>query len=133
MSHFSKIKTNISNLSVLKQTLKDLGFHLFLSSSSNLYKESEYLDNSINLVVYNCSLYKDPLFSFLWNGFEYNLIVDLQLWSLDIDVNYFIDKLSQKYAYNLILNKSISSGFQKVSEKITADGSMKITVQKWFS
>lgn len=133
MSHFSKIKTNISNLSILKQTLQDLGFYFELVSHSISDNKSQNICEPTDLVIYSCSLYKNPLFRFVWNVSEYNLIVDLQLWSLDMDINYFIDKLSQKYAYNMILNQSVSSGFQKIHEKISNDGSVKVTLQKWSS
>lgn len=134
MSHFSKIKTNISNLNVLRQTIHQLGFHyqiISLATLDNLSKSSCNLFMPMDLIVYRSSLEKKPLFSFVWNTFEYNLMIDLQLWDLDMDVNYFVDKLSQRYAYNIILNQSIASGFQKIDEKMAADGSMQLTVQKW--
>lgn len=138
MSHFSKIKTNISSLSILKQTIQQLGFHYELAYPSEIIKSKEFTNASMyqNLLVYSSSVNvvnKKPLFSFVWNNSEYHLLVDLQLWSLNMDVNYFIDKLSQKYAYNMILSQSMSSGFQKINEKCISDGSIQVVVQKWFS
>lgn len=129
MSHFSKIKTNISNLSILKQTVRQLGFYYEVVRPIDV--KSINLPIPMNLMIYNSLLDTKPLFSFVWNICEYNLVADLQLWSLDTDVNYFVDKLSQKYACNVILSRSLAGGFQKVSEKTSVDGSVKITVQRW--
>nr|YP_009397776.1 hypothetical protein [Sonderella linearis]ARW66962.1 hypothetical protein [Sonderella linearis] len=131
MSHFSKIKTNISNLDILKKTVEQLGFNYELDSSYIISESDAQIPKKIN--IYNNSINSNYLFSFIWNYSEYDLLVDFQSWNLDIDFNFFIDKLSQQYAYNVILNKTISSGFQKVSEKYSNDGSIIITVQKWSS
>nr|YP_009393024.1 hypothetical protein [Bostrychia moritziana]ARW61586.1 hypothetical protein [Bostrychia moritziana] len=125
MSHFSKIKTNISNLNLLKKTVGQLGLYSTLQDSlSNLHCMQ-------NLVVYEDYKKIKPLFSFIWDNSEYHLVVDLQLWSLNVDFDYFIDKLSQQYAYNVVVDKSLSTGFQKISEKVSTDGSIKVTVSRW--
>nr|YP_009392609.1 hypothetical protein [Bostrychia tenella]ARW61171.1 hypothetical protein [Bostrychia tenella] len=136
MSHFSKVKTNISSLSVLRKTIQQLGFHyqiVSLATLDNLGKGSCNSSMPMDLIVYRSSLGERPLFSFVWNTSEYNLMIDLQLWDLDMDVNYFIDKLFQRYAYNIIVNQSTASGFQKINERIAMDGSVQLTVQKWSS
>ena len=126
MSHFSKIKTNITNLSALRKTINQLGFRYKILSNS--------VDNSLverNLLLYDTD--DNLVTTFAWNGFEYNIIVDLQLWHLNMDFNYFVERLSQQYAYNVILGQSNSNGFQKVNEYIDTDGSIKITLKRWSS
>nr|YP_009399638.1 hypothetical protein [Digenea simplex]ARW69457.1 hypothetical protein [Digenea simplex] len=125
MSHFSKIKTNISNLDILEKTIIQLGFNC------EIIKENTNNSLGKRIVVYKSDQLKDSVFSFVWSGYEYSLIVDLQLWSLKIDVNHFVDLLSQKYAYNVILKQSTSNGFQKVEEEIVDDGSIRLTLQRW--
>nr|YP_009392184.1 hypothetical protein [Osmundaria fimbriata]ARW60746.1 hypothetical protein [Osmundaria fimbriata] len=128
MSHFSKIKTNISNLDTLKLTIKQLGFaYEVFSSLDNELNNSSIIEN---LCVYYNNHYK-PLFSFVWSGSEYNFVADLQLWNLDINASYFLDRLSQQYAYNTVISQGTITGFQKVSERMSSDGSIKITLQKW--
>nr|YP_010937605.1 hypothetical protein Ycf35 [Palisada intermedia]WKW95732.1 hypothetical protein Ycf35 [Palisada intermedia] len=126
MSHFSKIKTNIYDDNVLVKTLNDMGFICKYSMDSL---------SSRDIFVYSTS-HDDTdkhLFVFTWNGSFYNLLADLHLWSLNIDFNYFMDSLSQMYAYNVILNQGLLSGFNKVSEKTISDGSIKIKLKKWSS
>nr|YP_010951458.1 Ycf35 [Laurencia catarinensis]WMP12397.1 Ycf35 [Laurencia catarinensis] len=124
MSHFSKIKTNIYDDNVLVKTLNDMGFICKYSMDSL---------SSRDIFVYNTCNADKYLFVFTWNGSFYNLLADLQLWSLDIDFHYFMDSLSQMYAYNIILNQGFLSGFNKVGEKTVSDGSIKIKLKKWSS
>nr|YP_009398829.1 hypothetical protein [Cliftonaea pectinata]ARW68109.1 hypothetical protein [Cliftonaea pectinata] len=121
MSHFSKIKTNISNLSILKKTIKQLGFKYKLVLSP--------VSSDLSLNVYHKST--KLLCSFVKNNFEYNLVVDLQLWNLKVDFYYFFDKLCQQYAYNIITYQSNLSGFDSINETLHQDGSIVITMQKW--
>nr|YP_009398382.1 hypothetical protein [Lophocladia kuetzingii]ARW67568.1 hypothetical protein [Lophocladia kuetzingii] len=130
MSHFSKIKTNIVNTIILEKTIKQLGFNYKYFNNTSLINDSSVSKLMKNMLVINPQDQND-LFSFIWNGQDYNLVVDLQLWSLNLDFNYFIDRLSQQYAYNLILDQSSTVGFQKISENISDDGSIKLTLQKW--
>nr|YP_010170894.1 hypothetical protein K8K75_pgp172 [Chondria tumulosa]QSD57035.1 hypothetical protein [Chondria tumulosa] len=129
MSHFSKIRTNISNSDVLLKTLDQMGFDCEYFDSKNV---SVPCNLSIhNVAVYDFSKNKKQLFGFIWNESQYNLVADLDLWSLDMDFNYFVDLLSQRYAYNMILNQSSVGGFCKVDENILSDGSIKVVLRKW--
>nr|YP_009396736.1 hypothetical protein [Ophidocladus simpliciusculus]ARW65922.1 hypothetical protein [Ophidocladus simpliciusculus] len=131
MSHFSKIKTNITNLDILTKTIRQLGFNYsYLNSQIDLNSTYSLLDMK-NILVYDSYSKNTPLFSFVWNSHEYNLVVDLQANNIDIDINYFMDRLSQQYAYNIVVEKSNSNGFHKVNEIVGDDGSIKITLQRW--
>nr|YP_009399437.1 hypothetical protein [Dictyomenia sonderi]ARW69043.1 hypothetical protein [Dictyomenia sonderi] len=132
MSHFSKIKTNITNLNTLVKTLKQLGFsYRFFSSDGNTHTNQE--GNNYDILVYKLNEYNKEsyIFTFTWNISEYNLVVDLELWNLDIDFNYLLDRLFQQYAYNMVINTSAVSGFQKIKEQVIDDGSIKLTLQRW--
>ncbi len=126
MSHFTKISTNISDLEVLKKTLDNLGFtyKTVLSDSNVIVKTISVHDKSVGLQ-------SKPLFYFTWNSKEYDVVADLQLWSLNTDFNSFLEKLKQYYAYNSILQSSNNVGFEKIVEEVMDDGSLKVVVQKW--
>nr|WMP11758.1 Ycf35 [Laurencia australis]WMP11969.1 Ycf35 [Laurencia australis] len=124
MSHFSKIKTNIYDDNVLVKTLNNMGFICKYSTDSL---------SSRDIFVYSSYNTNKHVFVFTWNGSFYNLLADLQLWSLDTDFNHLMDSLSQMYAYNIILNQGLLSGFNKVSENTIYDGSIKIKLKKWSS
>nr|ARW60533.1 hypothetical protein [Polysiphonia sp.] len=133
MSHFSKIKTNITNLDILTKTINQLGFNyrFIYNRDDDLSKQVDSRYES--LCVYHPSQVSShrPIFLFKWNGNDYNLVVDLQLWDLEIDFNYVLDCLFQQYAYNTIVNTSSVNGFHKINERLNYDGSIKITLQRW--
>nr|WGH12823.1 Ycf35 [Echinothamnion sp.] len=135
MSHFSKIKTNITNLNVLIRTIQELGFNYrFVSNiDTSLLTSNQNIPN--NILVYKvsqCSK-ESHLFTFTWNIDEYILLVDLDLCNLDVNFNYLLDRLFQQYAYNIVINTSVNSGFKKITENSVYDGSVKLTLQRWNS
>nr|YP_009391166.1 hypothetical protein [Dipterocladia arabiensis]ARW59310.1 hypothetical protein [Dipterocladia arabiensis] len=125
MSHFSKIKTNISDAEILKQTLQELGFTYKLTDSLNQNNKNVIMQDDI--IVFK----ENPVFNFIWDGYQYNLVADFYLWNLDATPNFFLEKLTQKYAYNLILDESISIGFDQQQSICMSDGSLKLIVEKW--
>nr|YP_010850953.1 Ycf35 [Aphanocladia stichidiosa]WGH14009.1 Ycf35 [Aphanocladia stichidiosa] len=133
MSHFSKIKTNITNLNVLIKTIKELGFNYKFFSSTHKYLSINNQSKPDNILVYklNENNTESSLFTFTWNASEYILLVDLDVWNLDISFNYLLDRLFQQYAYNIVINTSSTSGFQKIKEQSIYDGSIKLTLQRW--
>nr|YP_010618819.1 hypothetical protein PN064_pgp171 [Deltalsia parasitica]WAX02832.1 hypothetical protein [Deltalsia parasitica] len=135
MSHFSKIKTNITNFNTLIKTIKQLGFNYqFCSNNSNsIYTNQESRNNDILVYQLNECSKKNHVFTLIWNVSEYHLVVDLELWSLNIDVNYVLDRLFQQYAYNMVVDTSSFSGFQRINENFNDDGSIKLTLQRWNS
>jgi len=85
MSHFSKIKTTLKDLSLLQKS----------------------------------------------NGTEYQLVADLQFWQQPWSVELFLDKITQRYAYNSILKATEIQGFQRIEEITQENGSIKLTLQRW--
>nr|ARW68223.1 hypothetical protein [Chondria sp. (in: red algae)] len=129
MSHFSKIKTNISDGDILVKTLNQMKFNF-----ECFHDVDHELDNSVtyhDIILYDSSQLNNHLLTFTWNGNQYNLVVDLDLWNLDMSFEYFVDLLSQNYAYNIIINQGFTSGFSKIHEDILADGSIKLTLKRW--
>nr|YP_010986061.1 hypothetical protein NDC12_pgp157 [Polyopes affinis]WOL36979.1 hypothetical protein [Polyopes affinis] len=127
MSHFSRIKTSVSSLTILKKTLEDLGYQCLDNQTSvkDLYGNSQDVD----LVIKNgCN----NMLGFAWDGYEYNLVADLQFWNLSISVERFIDKITQQYALNFVLKESDHQGFDPVEQKIMQDGSIKLILQRWY-
>jgi len=134
MSHFTKIKTNITDYNALIKTIGQLGFS-YKSLDSDIEDLSAYnkMDRKV-IAVYKVSDSSNiPAFNFVWNSQEYVLVADVQLWKLNIDFNCFLDRLFQQYAYNVIMHTSSISGFHQIKENICYDGSIKITLQKWSS
>nr|YP_009257444.1 conserved hypothetical plastid protein [Coeloseira compressa]ANH09527.1 conserved hypothetical plastid protein [Coeloseira compressa] len=125
MSHFSRIKTSIKDIHILNKTLNDLKYE-----HSNC--QQEIIDSNGNTYEVNIAIQNGSnLFGFAWDGQEYNLIADLQLWNYSISINMFMDQILQKYAVNTILKSSLKEGFKSISQKNYHDGSIKLILQKW--
>jgi len=128
MSHFSKIKTSLRDLALLQKSLDDLGVRWDENIKSlNGYKSQRCF---ANLVIKQNNNYD---IGFTWNGTEYQLVADLQFWQQPWSVELFLDKITQRYAYNSILKATQTQGFQTVEELTQENGSIKLTLQRWKS
>nr|YP_009732020.1 hypothetical protein [Gracilaria edulis]QHS70569.1 hypothetical protein [Gracilaria edulis] len=129
MSHFSRIKTNITDLETLQQTLKDLKFEYNINkphlkdANGNL----EYVD-----LVATQKHTKD-IIGFLWNGKEYTFISDFELWQnhYKLNPNILIEKILQQYSINSIIKTTSKEGFNTVKKLQLKDGSIKLIAQRW--
>ena len=126
MSHFSKIHTTLKDLDLLKQSLTDLSVQWDAQSQTiRGYKEQT---SFANLVIKQNNNYD---IGFTWNGFEYQLVADLQFWQQPWSVESFLDKVSQRYAYNSIIQATKKQGFETVEEVNQNNGTIKLTLQRW--
>ena len=126
MSHFSKIQTSLKDLDLLKKSLNDLSIYW----EPELNQVRGYKDQTTfaNIVIKQDNNYD---IGFSWNGFEYQLVADIQFWQQPWSIELFLDRVSQRYAYNSIVESTSNQGFQTVNETVQEDGSIKLTLQKW--
>nr|YP_009369814.1 conserved hypothetical plastid protein [Boldia erythrosiphon]ARO90502.1 conserved hypothetical plastid protein [Boldia erythrosiphon] len=127
MSHFSKIKTTIRDIKILKMALSDLG--LVWKDNTILYNDDSKQQYNIDLAITQTN---NKNIGFAWNGFEYELIADYQFWQQPYSIDCFIEKLSQSYAYNSIISEGINQGFTKVYSQLLANGVISVTLQRWL-
>ena len=128
MSHFSKIQTSLKDLDLLKKSLNDLSIHW--EPELNRVRGYKEQTTFANIVIKQANNYD---IGFSWNGFEYQLVADIQFWQQPWSIELFLDRVSQRYAYNSIVESSSNQGFQTVNETVQEDGSIKLTLQKWNS
>ena len=126
MSHFSKIKTTIKDLNLLKKSLNDLS----VAWDTNVQVRKGYKDQNhfANLVIKQNNNYD---IGFTWNGMEYQLVADLQFWQQPWSVELFLDKVTQRYAYNSIVETTKAQGFEPIEEVVNDNGSIKLIIQRW--
>ena len=112
MSHFSQIKTQLRSLPTLKTTLSDLGMD---------YKEGpcavrgyKGMTQLAELVIEQENGYD---IGFAWNGVSHEMVTDLQFWNQTSSVDRFLKQVTQRYAYNTILQETSQQGFN-VAEQI---------------
>lgn len=126
MSHFSQIKTQIRSLSALQSALTDLGISWKTGPQSVAgYREQSRM---ADLVIDQDNGYG---VGFCWNGTEYELVADLQFWQQPWSIERFLNKVTQRYAYNTVVNTSAAQGFQVSEQKQEVDGTIRLVVQRW--
>nr|YP_009510550.1 hypothetical protein [Gracilaria ferox]AXI96223.1 hypothetical protein [Gracilaria ferox] len=128
MSHFSRIKTNITDLKILQKSLTDINLeysmnklHLQDSNGNLEYMDMVVRKNNTNII------------GFLWNGQEYTFISDFDLWKNNHNIcqENIVEKILQQYAINSIIEVSHAEGFTTRNQEKLHDGSIKLVVQRW--
>ena len=127
MSHFSKIKTTLTDLDMLKLSLNDLDLDFDSMNQEIVGYNSETCRAEI--VIQQTNNYS---FGFAWNGHEYELIVDPQFWRQPWSIELFLEKLTQSYAYHSINKESAACGFEQVDQTLQNNGAIKLTFQRWI-
>ncbi len=126
MSHFSQIKTQICSLPALQSALSDLG--MAWKPGPLPIKGYQGQTQTADVVIDQENGYG---IGFRWNGTEYELVADLELWNQAWSVERFLDKVSQRYAYHAVLQSALTQGFQVTEEQQQQDGSLRLVVQRW--
>jgi len=126
MSHFSNIKTQIRNLSSLKEALNDL--EIEWKSGPNKVRGYQGQTRTAEVAI---AQENDYDIGFSWNGSEYELIADLQYWQQPWSVDGFLNRVTQRYAYHTVLAETEKQGFQVSEQQNNEDGSIRLVVQRW--
>ncbi|NET56275.1 MAG: DUF1257 domain-containing protein [Symploca sp. SIO2E6] len=126
MSHFSNIKTQIRNLVSLQAALTDLDIDWQAGPRSVRGYRNQTQNAEIVIEQDN-----DYDIGFSWNGQEYELVADLQYWQQPLSVNGFLNQITQRYAYQTVMQETSKQGFQVAEEQNNQDGSIRLVVQRW--
>jgi hypothetical protein len=126
MSHFTKIKTKLYNLEILKKSLDDLSLSTTLGNTEvRGYKNQKHIAELVIKQSNNHDI------GFAWNGKEYELVTDLMFWAQPYSVDKFLNQVNQRYAYNSIIQMSEKEGFQLAQSKNPQDGSVRLLLRKF--
>ena len=128
MSHFSTIKTHLKEAKPLIKALDQLGFEIDQEK-----KFVKGFKGQFTAVDISMELPGNTKVGFKWNNSSnaYELVTDLDLWNFDLPVERFISKITQMYAYHVIIGKTEEDGYQIVKEKNQNDGSIELVLTKW--
>ena len=128
MSHFSRIKTSIREIDLLKKSLGNL--NLNWEEKEQLIEGYQGETHNVNLVIRqenNIDI-----------GFEktkdnsYQLVADLAFWDQPTSVDAFLDSLHKEYALTTVLEETKKQGFEKISQTTNQqNGEVVLIVEKW--
>jgi hypothetical protein len=126
MSHFTKIKTKLSDRQTLEKSLSDLNIEWEVNTSKvRGYNNQEH---EAELVIRQSNTHD---IGFAWNGKEYEMVTDLMFWDQKCSVNKFLNQVSQRYAFNLITKVSQEQSFQYAGVENQEDGSIRLLLRKF--
>lgn len=128
MSHFSTIKTELRDRDALVVALTALG-HAPAAGPCQVRGYRGQLETA-DLVI---SASNGGDLGFRWNvaNGAFELVTDLDLWSLPVPPERFLTQLNQRYALEAILAASAAEGFQVSEQTTQQDGGIELVVTRW--
>jgi len=123
MSHFTKIKSKITDKVFLKKAISDMELEYQegkLKAKGWLWKKEK-----ADIIIPTKSGYD---IGFRFNGETYDVVAD---WDSiqDVDQATFMNTLNQRYAYNVVKDTLVQQGFRLSSEE-SKSGSINMTLSR---
>ena len=128
MSHFSTIKTKIKEKPFLLKALEVLGHEV--KQDQELVVGGTHGHNH-PVVQADICIANDIGFRWCSDTQAYELVTDIETWSLPTPPRRFIDKVTQQYAKETILDTIKDQGFTVEEETSKVDNSIELTVTRW--
>ena len=126
MSHFTNMKTRFQNLFYLERALNKL--HIAYEKEEQVCCIDSQINSYTNLRIPQLNGHD---IKFCWNQKEYELVVDISYWNQPYTLELFIDKITQEYAGEVIMEESKKLGFQPVKYQQTDNGSNILILERW--
>jgi len=128
VSHFTKLKTKLVDVSVLRQALVDLGYQV----SRGAVQVRGYAD-STRLAELAVKVGPDYGIGFVRDGGTYSIVADWWQVNRDsgIEERTFTQKLTQRYAYLKVLAEAKRHSWTKVQERALEDGTVELALTKY--
>ena len=125
MSHFTTLKTKLTDTGILVKALNTLN-----------YDTQEYvlLDNPVNhkheQVNVEVGITRYVGFKMGVDG-TLQLVAELDAWKEPITVERFIEKVTQEYARETVMETVQKQGYTVVSEQKSVENTIEIVAEKW--
>ena len=128
MSHFTKLKTKLTDPAVLRQALLDLGYEV--SRGAVQVRGYGGSTRSAELAVKTGSDYG---IGFVKEGSSYSILADWWQVNRDssIEEHSFTQKLTQRYSYLKVLAEVKRNNWTKVQERVLEDGTVELVLTKY--
>ncbi|MEB3329132.1 MAG: DUF1257 domain-containing protein [Candidatus Sericytochromatia bacterium] len=128
MSHFTRVKTRMTDANVLCEALRDLGYKPELGGAVRGYAGQAAAAE----MVLNPGGAYDIGFARAADG-TLNVVADW--WGVSQETGMredaFLPPVLQRYAYRTVLAQAAVQGFQVVQEVVGADRGIRLTIRRW--
>lgn len=123
MSHFTTIKVQIKEGSVLAESLQELGYEVLQNVEVRGYQGNK---TTAEYVIRQSNGYD---LGFRRNGDTYELVADF--WGARIDETAFVNTVNQRYAHKMLMQSVADQGFNVEEEETLDDGTVRVVVGRW--
>ncbi|MBE9194419.1 DUF1257 domain-containing protein [Synechocystis salina LEGE 06099] len=123
MSHFTTIKVQIKDGSVLAESLGELGYEVLQNVEVRGYEGNK---TTAEYVIRQSNGYD---LGFRRSGDNYELVADF--WGARIDETAFVNAVNQKYAHKMLMQSVVEQGFDVEEEETLEDGTVRVVVGRW--
>ena len=128
MSHFTRVKTQITDVEVLKRALADLNYAYGEDAVVRGYQGKK---EHAEVVVRPGGDYDIGFIK----GKDGNFQIVADWWGVTKDNGLkeqaFLNPVMQRYAYHTVVEQVAKQGFQVVQEAVGTDNTVKLTVRRW--
>ncbi len=122
MSHFSTVRTQLKNKELLLSSLNNLGLAAQVAPSVEERIPVRGYAGKTVLADIAIAQANGQDIGFRWNGKTYEMVADLEFWAQGVSVERFLEKITQRYSVNAVLESAAEGGFtmeQFVENKVT--------------
>ena len=130
-SHFSTIDTQIFDKSTLLKALDDVGVKAKVSPVAGEQIEARGHRGDTILADVVIPQPNDYDVAFRYNGETYELVADLEFWQQSMPADAFMERVSQRYAVNSLIDASSQEGFNVDQVKESVDGTVTLTMSRY--
>jgi hypothetical protein len=123
MSHFTTIKVQIKEGSVLAESLRELGYQVLENVEVRGYQGNK---TTAEYVIRQSNGYD---LGFRRSGDNYELVADF--WGARINEQEFVNTVNQKYAHKILMQSVVDQGFDVEEEETLEDGTVRVVVGRW--
>ena len=122
MSHFTKVRTQLQDLGMVKRALIDLGY------SVSQGQVQGYGGQTVTAPVV-VKLSSGMEIGFQKDGKFVQLVADF--WGQTVDREQFVAQVTQRYAYLTVIDQAEKQGWQIMTDEAQNDGSVRLVMQRW--
>mmetsp|Transcript_48654 Transcript_48654/g.97878 ORF Transcript_48654/g.97878 Transcript_48654/m.97878 type:complete len:164 (-) Transcript_48654:202-693(-) len=128
-SHFSTVATQLKDKDLLISALQDNGVEVVVAETTQAVRGYQGSTVQAEIVIPQ-SNGQDIGFSF--NGDSFEMVADLQFWGQQLPVESFLEKLTQRYSVNAVLESAQTGGFsQDLFVENKQDGTIEIELSRY--
>lgn len=126
-SHFSTVNTVIKEKDLLIKSLEDLNIKVLDTPQIIKDYDGRKVQSHITIEQNN-----GQNIGFISNGKTYELVADLQFWDQTVPVEVFLERITQRYSLNCVLESAEEKGFNTEYLKVNQDtGTIEIELSRY--